>query len=81
MVIAPVLAPADAGCAGAALYLTANDMMILSVEAAEKPLNQLFQGLTTGTPAARNGAVSRVATANPWTAAMAAICPSATEME
>jgi ammonia channel protein AmtB len=34
----------------------------------------------TGTPTARNGAVSRVATVNPYTAGMVAICPSATEI-
>ena len=37
-------------------------------------------GFATGTPAATNGPVSRVATVNPCTAAMAAIWPSAIEI-
>lgn len=36
-----------------------------------------IHGLMTGNPAASNGPVSRVATAKPWAAAIAAIYPSA----
>lgn len=43
-------------------------------------LAYVSHGLMTVTPTATNGSVSRVATANPCTAAMAAIYPSATEM-
>jgi hypothetical protein len=38
------------------------------------------RGSMTGAPAARNGAASRVATVNPFAAAIAAICPSTTEI-
>jgi hypothetical protein len=42
--------------------------------------HHLSHGFTTGTPAAIKGAVARVASVNPWTAAMAAIWPSTIEI-